>query len=598
MSLSRRQVLQFGAAAMALPRIRASAAEPAGLLQQFGYDEVRLNGGPAGAQFQHHHELLLNLSEDSLLRPFRVREGLPAPGHEMGGWYSTWEFAPCHCFGQWVSTLARCYAATGNQASRAKVGRLVRGYAATIDPAGKFFVDNRFPAYVYDKLVIGLLDAHSLAGDPDALKTLARVTDVVQPFLPPKAQPHQETPLVDHEDYTRHCWDESYTMPENQFLAWRRTGDDRYLALAKRFLFDEYFDPLARGENSLPGRHAYSHVNALSSAAQAYLSLGDEKYLRTIRNAFGFIEAQSFVTGGWGPDEHFVPPDGDGLLDSLTKTHASFETPCGSYAHFKLSRYLLRITRDPHYGDSMERVFYNAVLGAKPLEPDGHAFYYSDYNFEGRKVFFGDKWPCCAGTLPQIASDYGISAYLRDGGNVYVNLFVPSTVTWQEGGRRFSLRQTTEYPHDTRIRVEITASRPATFSVLLRIPAWTKDARLSVSGSRGWQPAQAGAFAELRREWKTGDTIELELPMATRLEPLDRRHPDVVGLLSGPLVLFPLARPAGAPTVPRKSLLAAVRAPGSAREWRVETGGLPLRLKSFLDIADENYTTYVRTGEG
>ena len=102
------------------------------------------------------------------------------------------------------------------------------------------------------------------------------------------------------------------------------------------------------------------------------------------------------------------------MYDSLTKTHSGFETPCGSYAHFKLTRYLLRVTGDPRYGDSMERMMYNTILGAKPLESDGRTFYYSDYNFKGSKVYSPHRWPCCSGTLPQVAADYRINAYFRD----------------------------------------------------------------------------------------------------------------------------------------------------------------------------------------
>ena len=100
------------------------------------------------------------------------------------------------------------------------------------------------------------------------------------------------------------------------------------------------------------------------------------------------LTAQSFATGGWGPDEQLRGPIVRALYASLTNTHASFETPCGAYAHFKLTRYLLRVTRDSRYGDSMERVMYNTVLGAKPLQPDGQTFYYSDYSFKGRKVYY------------------------------------------------------------------------------------------------------------------------------------------------------------------------------------------------------------------
>jgi len=88
----------------------------------------------------------------------------------------------------------------------------------------------------------------------------------------------------------------------------------------------------------LPDKHAYSHMNALSSAMQAYLVDGDAKHLRAAKNGFDFVLAQSFATGGWGPNERFLIPGSGALGDSLGTTHASFETPCGAYGHFKAAR--------------------------------------------------------------------------------------------------------------------------------------------------------------------------------------------------------------------------------------------------------------------
>jgi len=568
------------------------AAAP--VLSEFGYGEVQLAPGPQRRQFEENHELLLNLSEDSLLKPFRQREGLPAPGKDLGGWYDTYAFAPGASYGQWLSALARYYAATGDQATRAKVNRMIRGYAATIDPAGKFYLENRFPAYIYDKLVCGLSDAHAFAHDPNALETLALATQAAAGHLPEKAMPHQETPLLLHEDFTRHCWDESYTLPENLFLAWERTRNSRYLEMAKRYLFnEEYFNPLSRGENVLPGRHAYSHVNALSSAAKAYLVLGEPKYFHAAKNAFAMVQEQSFATGGWGPDEHFVVPGSGKLGESLDKTHASFETPCGSYAHFKIGRYLLRMTKDSRYGDSMERVMYNTVLGAKPIQRNGSAFYYSDYTFQGHKFYHRDKWPCCSGTLPQIAADYRVSAYFRKDPDLYVNLYVPSTATWSRAGRQYSLRQTTEYPYESYIRFDFTASSPEDFSVFFRIPQWADGARVTTNGMRDSRRLQPGTFAEIRRKWKAGDRIELDLPLKMRLEEVDQQHPDIMALLSGPLVLMPLGH-----QIPeqlrRATLLKTTRLAGSSRAWTATSDGRTLLLKAFMDIQDEQYTTYVR----
>ena len=218
----------------------------------------------------------------------------------------------------------------------------------------------------------------------------------------------------------------------------------------KRYLEDDtYFGPLSQGNNVLPFEHAYSHVNAFSSAMQAYLTLGSEMHLRAARNGFDMLQTtQSFATGGWGPDEAFGEPGVGQLGNSLASTHASFETPCGAYGHFKITRYLLRVTKEAHYGDSMEQVLYNTILGAWPIQPDGTSFYYSDYNLTGKKGWHRDKWPCCSGTFPQLAADYHISTYLRASDGVYVNLYAPSTVRWSDSGGKYSLTQQTKYPFE------------------------------------------------------------------------------------------------------------------------------------------------------
>ena len=610
LKVTRRKVLQWGAAASAaLATQRAAKAIGAAapqrpafkptLLNQVSYAQVDLAPGPTQRQFDQTREILLNLNEDGLLRPFRFREGLPTPGDELGGWYSTDGFAAACPFGQWMSALARMYSVTRDPATYDKLDRMIRGYAATLDPIGKFYQNYCFPGYIYDKLSIGLTDAHVFVNHPTALDVLARTTDIVLPYLPPKAMPHQETPLIGNEDYTHRVWDETYTMPENFFLAWQRTGNQRYYDLAQRFLYHEYFDPLSRGENALPGKHAYSHVNALGSAAMAYLAMDDEKYLRAATNAFRFLQQQSFVTGGWGPSEHFVEPGSGGLGASLEKDHASFETPCGSYAHFKLARYLLRITGDPRYGDSMEQVLYNTVLGARPLQPDGRSFYYSDYTFQAAKFCHPDKWPCCSGTLPQIAADYRISAYFQNERGVYVNLYLPSTLRWNTRGANFALKQTTDYPYESNLRFDMAASKPATFAVFLRIPAWAQGASLTVNGMRDSRKVDAGSFAEIRREWKNSDRIELELPFTSRLEPVDAQHPDVMALVNGPLVLMALRDgDAKLGPVARTTLLSAQQTAPRSHQWTAGSGQTALRMKPFLDIADERYTTYLKVVEG
>lgn len=588
------------ASAASLPLwLRSSSAAAQAPLEEFTYGEVALTSALHEEQLRKCHSVLMGLDEDSLLKPMRQMGGQPAPGEGLGGWYlydpnfdyHTFGggFAPAATFGQWVSALARIYAITGSKDTRDKVLRLNRLYAQAISDG--FYQKSRFPAYSYDKLVCGLIDSHRWVNDPDAFSILERTTDTALRNMPKKAVEHGQSwrPGTD-ESYT---WDESYTISENLFLAYQRGAGERYRDLATQYLADQYYDPLAAGQNVLVGRHAYSHVNSLSSAMQAYFTLGSEKHLRAAKNGFDMVAAQSFVTGGWGPDELLRAPGSDDLATSLGNTHASFETPCGSYAHFKLTRYLLRVTRDSRYGDSMERIMYNTVLGAKPLEPDGRTFYYSDYNFQGRKVYSNNRWPCCSGTLPQVAADYRINTYLRDPQGIFVNLYIPSTVRWTHHGSQVSLTQKSSYPLDETVQFELTLSRHTDLVVNFRIPEWAQGASLAVNGKRVTTPIVPGTFASIRRKWRNGDRAELELPMKMRLEAVDARHPEIVALLRGPLVLFAITTSAG--KVTREQLLAATSA-GNGK-WQVATTDGPMTMLPFTAIADEQYSTYIKVGE-
>jgi len=609
---SRRQFLGSAAfstagllAARSLPawtRTRAEVATTiAPAISLFGYAQVQLLDGHFKTQFDQNHKLFLGLNEDGLLKPFRQREGLPAPGPDMGGWYDNGDdfdektnfhsFIAGHSFGQYLSGLARAYAVTGSQPTQEKVHRLVRAFAATVEPTGKFYVDYRLPGYTFDKTCCGLIDAHEFAADPLALDVLKRATDAVVPHLPEKALSRAEQEARPHKSIA-YTWDETYTLPENFFLAYQRSGDQRYRELGERFIYHEYYDALAENHNALPGKHAYSHVNTLSSAMQAYLTLGDEKYLRAATNGLRMVQEQSYATGGWGPDEAFVVP-GQGLLAaSLGKTHASFETPCGAYGQFKITRYLLRVTRDSRYGDSMEQVLLNTVAGAKPILPDGTSFYYSDYDKEAaKKVYYKDKWPCCSGTFPQLTADYGISSYYPSQEGIYVNLFLPSRVSWTQNGARVTLTQHTNYPTANTTQLQLETERPEQFTIFVRVPAWADaKTRISVNGKRAEGEVVPGKFFALNRTWTSSDRIEYEIGMPLRLQPVDAQNPQIVALVRGPLALFGIGNlPA---SFSRAQLLAASQSSPSSDDWLVASDAGKLTFRPFPAIADERYRLY------
>jgi uncharacterized protein len=574
-------------------------------LSLFKYADVQLHEGPMRRQFEENHASFLNLDDDRMLKVFRQVAGLPAPGEDMGGWYDLTGFSlerndfhgfiAGHSFGQYVSGLARAYAVSGDEPTRLKINKLVKGYGETLDAKAKFFVDYRLPAYTYDKLSCGLIDAHEYAHDPLAMEIHEKLTRAIVAYLPEKALSRAEQRSRPHKD-TAYTWDETYTLPENLFLAYQRSGNSLYLELAKKYLEDDtYFNPLAEGNNVLPFEHAYSHVNAFSSAMQAYITLGSEKHLRAAKKGFDMVaNTQSFATGGWGPNEAFGEPGIGQLGNSLGETHASFETPCGAYGHFKITRYLLQVTKDARYGDSMERVLYNTILGAWPIQADGTSFYYSDYANTGKKVWYGNKWPCCSGTFPQLAADYHVSTYLRSHDGIYVNLFTPSTVRWTDGGIKLQLTQNTKYPFENKIEIQVSTSQPHEQTVYVRIPSWAKpDPMVMVNGRRVSTPVEAGSFAAIRNTWKDGDRIQIELPMPLRLEAVDANHPSLVALVQGPLVLMAVAD--SQPTFDPKALLRAKPVNNDGGDWTASSvSGSEVIMRPFMTIDKESYSTYVQ----
>jgi DUF1680 family protein len=222
-------------------------------------------------------------------------------------------------------------------------------------------------------------------------------------------------------------------------------------------------------------------------------------------------------------------------------------------------------------------------MGAKPLQEGGFSFYYSDYNNNAQKVYYGEQWPCCSGTFPQVTADYGISSYFHSPKGVYVNLFVPSRVRFQQKGTRFRIEQRTEYPYSNDIALHVWGESPHTFTIALRVPQWAgRNTEVAVNGKRQSVEVRPGEFLELRREWKSGDVIEYTLDQPLHLEAVDAQHPNTVALMSGALALFDVNATGSKFT--RAQLLAARQ---QGRRWKVESAVAPVTFRAFPDIRDQ-----------
>jgi hypothetical protein len=594
---TRREFLQASAAALSSSLVGRSADGLPGVspgrevLREYPYGAVTLTGGPLQQQYDRIHASYLALDNDRLLKVYRQRAGLPSPGRDMGGWYDTDGFVPGHSLGQYISGLARIAATTGDPACATKVQELVRGFSATLGADDQSIIrpqTNLWICYTLDKHFGGLIDAYRLVHVDEARDLLPRVLAGSRSLMPEHG--HDRIGKKDPP------YDETYVMPENLFAAYELTRRHEFQELALNYMLDrDFFDPLAGNENVLPGRHAYSHAIALSSAGKAYLVSGDEKYRRAMANAWTYLTTQQqFASGGWGPNEQFVTPHQGKLYESLSTTDDHFETPCGAYAACKLDRYLLRMTGDARYGDHLERVVYNTLLGVKQPDSDGNYPYYSTYGPNATKVWYKKKWPCCSGTLVLGVADYVLGLYLRADDGITVNMYAPSELRTPENVR---LVQTTAYPAAETVAIRVDASTSQAWTLRLRIPGWLEQpAQITVNGALSSVSAAPGSFAALHRRWKSGDVVQLRLPQSFRTEPIDDQHPNVVAVMRGPVMLVAIDPPDG---LEKKSLsidkgfTAVAQSSGT---WVRDVDGQQVVFLPFHQVQNERYTTYFNRG--
>jgi uncharacterized protein len=577
--MHRRDFLKAVSAGAGLLAHSATAATPPKVIEAFDYRNVKLGDSRWRKQVQDAREYYLAISDDDILHGFRAAAGMPAPGKPLGGWCRE---DSSTVFGQWLSGMARLYRATGDDALRDKAARLMTGWAATVKPDG----DCGMRHYAYDKLVCGLVDMHLYAGHPDAVPMLEKTTAWASRTL------ERQPKIVDpgHNTHYYGLPQEWYTLSENQYRAWQATGNTMFKEFAEVWHYPQYWNKFADSASpaDAQGVHAYSHVNTFSGAAMAYAATGDAAYLRIIRNFYQFMQdTQCYATGGYGPNERFLSVNGS-LGKALETRSDTFETLCGSWAGFKLSRYLMEFTGGARYGDWIERLFYNGAGAALPLRPGGRNFYYSDYRIAGGlKVDYWENFTCCSGTYFQDMADYHNLIYYQDASSLYVNLYVPSEVASKWG----SVVQRTGYPETETSAFSIGGS--GKFALKFRVPGWSSDMSLQVNGKPSGVAYNPGEWASVDRTWNAGDRVEVNIPLHLRYQAVDRWHPRRAAIVRGPVVMaldYNYHDPAF--QLPKEEAdlpkwLVADDAPAVFRVNRPDGRPVRLKLRPFYQLAEE-----------
>jgi uncharacterized protein len=504
-------------------------------IHAFDYRGVSLLESPLQQQMLRTREMYFNMSNDDMLKGYRRMANLPAPGHDMAGWSARSTSAT---FGQWLSGYARLSCALNDKALREKCIYLITEWEKTIGSDGNPRIEK---PYGFEKLICALVDAARYADYPRALEILDRITQWASRNFDRTRAPATPRDRAGRGPANSNEW---YTLAENSFRAYEMTGNKTFLDFGKLWLYPAFWNRFldTTRPEGVAWLHAYSHVNTFNSAAMAYSTLQDPRYLTVIRNAYDWIrQTQTYAAGGYGPGEWTLPADGS-LGDALEVRLDHAEIPCGTWAGFKLSRYLMEFTGEARYADWIETLLYNGIGAALPMQPDGSTFYYATYHTGmASKAYYWSKWPCCSGTYIQDITDYHNLIYYHDEDSLYVNLAVPSEVHWTVNETPVTLTQRTGYPSEDVTALEVSADRPVEFTLKVRVPSWCEKASVSVSGDSGLTTGTANEWITVKRTWHN-DRMTVRFPMKPRAVPVDSQHPDRIAVMYGPLLMVQDAR--------------------------------------------------------
>jgi DUF1680 family protein len=495
-----------------------AAAQPADHLTPLELNQVKV-GGEIGRRINvtvKNHLLVLDADRD-FLKPFKER-------NRKDGYIG---------LGKLIDSLVHFALYTGDERVLSLKKRVVAEALKTQEPDGYIGLlvpDKRmwtlWDVHEMSYLVYGLCSDHRHFGEKASLEAACRLADYV--ITRWSAEPNR---IPGNGEITLHM---AVTGIEPAMLAlYGQTGDRRYLDFVVKFRrVPEWDYPIVLGRWGDIGGHAYTYMCHCLAQIRLNRIQPDARLLGPSHRVVDFLTNRDglVITGTCGDHECWH--------DTQAGTINLGET-CATAYLIRLLDELLRVEGDSRYGDIMERAVYNALFAAQ--SPDGRRIrYYSP--FEGPRTYFDGDTYCCPSNYRRIVAELPGMIYYRCGGGLAVNLFTASEAKVElDGGLSLVVRQETDYPNSGHVVIRLDPSKPASFPLRVRIPAWSVNASVAVNGQRIEKPVWPGAFFEISRQWRQGDRIELQMPMPMRLVKGRKAQAGRVAVMRGPQV-FALAR--------------------------------------------------------
>lgn len=352
---------------------------------------------------------------------------------------------------------------------------------------------------------------------------------------------------------------------------YRTTRDPKYLELSKSLIdirgmvengTDDNQDRIPFREQKNAMGHAVRANYLYAGVADVYMETGDHSLLECLHPIWeDVIQRKMYITGGCGALYDGTSPDGTFYTpDSIQKVHQSYgrayqlpqETAhnetCANIGNMLWNFRMLQLSADPKYADIMELTYYNSILSGISL--DGKEYLYTNPLSQTKDFPYALRWGdyrqkyitcfCCPPNTVRTIAEANSYAYTTNNDAVYCNLYGSNTLnTKLKDGTELKLTQSTDYPWDGKIQIMFDKVPKKALSIFLRIPGWAKNASISVNGNPDNQSVEAGSYAEINRQWKKGDIIELNIPMKARLmesNPLVEENRNQIAIMYGPMV--------------------------------------------------------------
>ncbi len=523
----------------------------------FPLQDVKLLNSPFLQAQQTDLHYILSMNPDRLLAPFLREAGLTSKAPSYTNWENTG--LDGHIGGHYLSALSMMYAATGDTAvynrlnymlnelhhAQQAVGtgfiggtpnslQLWKDIKAGNIRAGGFDLNGKWvPLYNIHKTYAGLRDAYLYAGSDLARQMLVDFTDWMIDI----------TSDLSDEQIQDMLRSEHGGLNETFADVAEITGDKKYLELARRFSHKFILDPLIKEEDKLTGMHANTQIpKVIGYKRIAELSQDDKNWNHAAEwdHAARFfwntvVNHRSVCIGGNSVREHFHPSDN---FTSMLNDVQGPET-CNTYNMLRLTKMLYQDSPETNFADYYERALYNHILASQ--EPEKGGFVYFTPMRPGHYRVYSQPetsmW-CCVGSGLENHTKYGEFIYAHQKDTLYVNLFIPSQLTWKEKG--VTLTQETRFPDDEKVTLRIDKAPKKGITLKIRQPQWTghsKEYNVKINGKNEASIVEENSnYLTLHRKWKKGDVITFNLPMKVSLEQIPDKK-DYYAFLYGPIVL-------------------------------------------------------------